>query len=88
MENIVEIVKSYGPVITIGLGVLSATPPVYKAWVKPILILLRDAIFRDKFEKIENEMEVMRKHRQSRSLHLNREQQKLLKDLSKEKELP
>ena len=86
MEDIVDIVKTYGPVITIGLGVLSATPPVYKTWIKPLLVLIRDAMFRDKFEELEAEIQILKTHRQSRTLHLSRNQHKLLRELAEERE--
>jgi hypothetical protein len=77
MEDIIDAIRKYGPVITIGLGVLSATPPVYKTWVRPVYRAAKRVFLKE----VNEELETLKSHTRSKSLHLNRKQKSILKDL-------
>ncbi len=77
MEDVVIAVKNYGPVITIAFAILTATPPVYKTYVRPILAAFRNAVLSDILEEIET----LKTHSHSRAVHLTAKQRKALKSL-------
>lgn len=81
MEDIVDAIRKYGPIITIGLGVLSATPPVYKTWVRPILLAIKRSVLKD----VMSDITALKSHANSRVLHLNRKQRDILKGLEEDK---
>lgn len=77
MEDIATYIKSYGPVITIAFAILTATPPVYKTYVRPIMMAFRNAVFSDVLEDVDK----LKTHANSRTLHLSAKQRKTLKRL-------
>jgi len=77
LEEITIHIKNYGPVITIAFAILTATPPVYKTYVRPIMLAMRNAVLNDMLEDIDK----LKSHANSRVSHLNAKQRKILKSL-------